>query len=782
MSDSAQKIPASSSPEDGQSKWPWVILSVGFHALVLGWLIFLVPVEDITAFLDTGSAAQAPAAESASADLVRQVSMQIEATQSDELRSRLEELQATEKLLTDVQEQQSVEFAALSQELAAEAPALAADAQTAADEAQARAEQAQAEALRLAGELKTLTEPPASKISPVGAQPPESLADETKARVAAAQENAKTAQAAATAAQTSASQQLAFREDATFKKAKAAQDEALTAQEEANRKQDEATGKIGAMSAQQRAAQQAATAAQQSKSQANALESRKLQIEQSIAKQTDAIGQQKARIDALKQKPDTAKGGTAKEIEKLGGAISSALTKVENTKTELRKAEAKIAELQAKSSKDAEEAAKLDNLANAAPAQALVAQEAALKAQQKARELQSRAKSAVANVSPTEGPPVTADRTAEAPAALDGKSFAGLYDTAIQTEKQIAEQFQSIRATQVAVQRKIPISEAKKFVKIVTPERAEYSGVREGAPDDAAALEKQNAAMEEALQQVDSMVALSRSMAFQAANSGKGTHGLTVSAATMQAQANQADQLAGLATEGEGGNAADLTGLMKEIERGTGEHGAGPHGQTSGNGSGQGNGPAGPAGFGRGEPGGGVPAMGAVSESIPGRKVHAGGFGGGTKWMFVDTWYMIGPFPNPQRRNIDTKFPPESIIDLDATYPVEGQNLRWQFVQTAAAGIRPPLSRQYAIYYGYTTLWFDEHQDMWIATGSDDFSKLWINDMLVWASGSVQKVWKPNEGYRRVHFKKGLNRVLFRLENGHNDCMFSLMLNMQAAS
>ena len=174
--------------------------------------------------------------------------------------------------------------------------------------------------------------------------------------------------------------------------------------------------------------------------------------------------------------------------------------------------------------------------------------------------------------------------------------------------------------------------------------------------------------------------------------------------------------------------------------------------------------------------------MAAVSESVPGRKVHSSAFGAGSKWMFVDTWYMIGPFPNPQRRNIETKFPPESIVDLDATYPVEGQNLRWQFVQTSTAGIRPPLSREYAIYYGYTTLWFDEAQDMWIATGSDDFSKLWINDMLVWASGSVQKVWKPDEGYRRVHFKKGLNRVLFRLENGHNDCMFSLMLNMQKAA
>jgi hypothetical protein len=70
---------------------------------------------------------------------------------------------------------------------------------------------------------------------------------------------------------------------------------------------------------------------------------------------------------------------------------------------------------------------------------------------------------------------------------------------------------------------------------------------------------------------------------------------------------------------------------------------------------------------------------------------------------------------------------------------------------------------------------------MWIATGSDDFSKVWINDLLIWASGPVQKIWKPDEGYRKVHFKKGLNRVLIRVENGHHACMFSFMLNMSSA-
>ncbi|HEY9248477.1 MAG TPA: hypothetical protein VIO38_05075, partial [Rariglobus sp.] len=168
-------------------------------------------------------------------------------------------------------------------------------------------------------------------------------------------------------------------------------------------------------------------------------------------------------------------------------------------------------------------------------------------------------------------------------------------------------------------------------------------------------------------------------------------------------------------------------------------------------------------------------------DSVPGRKVHGAGYGIGSKWMYVDTWYVIGPFPNPQRRNIDTRFPPESVVDLDARYPSEfGEPLHWQFVQNKQAGVRPPRERSYAIYYAYTTLWFDEERDQWVAVGSDDYSKVWINDLLVWASGPQQKTWRANEGYRKVHFKKGLNRILMRVENGQASCIFSFMLNMNS--
>ena len=148
--------------------------------------------------------------------------------------------------------------------------------------------------------------------------------------------------------------------------------------------------------------------------------------------------------------------------------------------------------------------------------------------------------------------------------------------------------------------------------------------------------------------------------------------------------------------------------------------------------------------------------------------------------MYIDTWWVIGPFPHPRRRNLETRFPPESVIDLDASYPVEGGVVSWQFVQNSSAMVRPPRDQSYAIFYAYTELWFDEARDLWIAVGSDDYSRIWINNLPVWASGTQHKPWRANEGYRKVHFLKGLNRVLLRLENGQNSSAFSLRLCLQS--
>jgi len=160
---------------------------------------------------------------------------------------------------------------------------------------------------------------------------------------------------------------------------------------------------------------------------------------------------------------------------------------------------------------------------------------------------------------------------------------------------------------------------------------------------------------------------------------------------------------------------------------------------------------------------------------IPGRKIMKSGQK--TDWMYVDGWYLLGPFDNANRINRQRQFPPESVVDLNATYTgKDGQQIRWRFYQSGEPLVEPPNAEEYTIWYAFTELEFEEAMDLWIAVGSDDRSDIWINGQRVWASSNDLKSWRMFEGFRKVHFDKGRNRVLYRIENGWLNMGFSLMI------
>jgi hypothetical protein len=171
------------------------------------------------------------------------------------------------------------------------------------------------------------------------------------------------------------------------------------------------------------------------------------------------------------------------------------------------------------------------------------------------------------------------------------------------------------------------------------------------------------------------------------------------------------------------------------------------------------------------------PAIRDLDVTAPARKFYASDHPA-AKWVFVDSWYTIGPFPNPARANIHRKFPPESVVDLDGVYEGMFGPVRWQYLQSYRPLIEPPNSVEYGIWYAYTELYFESECDLWIAVGSDDRSDLWINDVRVWSSSDVLKGWTVGEGFRRVHFQPGRNRILCRVENGWHVVGFSLCLNV----
>lgn len=160
--------------------------------------------------------------------------------------------------------------------------------------------------------------------------------------------------------------------------------------------------------------------------------------------------------------------------------------------------------------------------------------------------------------------------------------------------------------------------------------------------------------------------------------------------------------------------------------------------------------------------------------------------------VFIDSWYMIGPFQGDGARSQDTAYPPEDEIDLDAAYQgKDGRLLRWQYVQFPTYPIVPQIRAENAVYYGFTEIDMDQDHDLSVSLGVDDDAIVWLNGQTIWKSGANDKPWYHrdfrNYGMRvaqmnmsevtvQVHFHKGRNTLLFKLYNGQWNLFFSLVV------
>jgi hypothetical protein len=168
---------------------------------------------------------------------------------------------------------------------------------------------------------------------------------------------------------------------------------------------------------------------------------------------------------------------------------------------------------------------------------------------------------------------------------------------------------------------------------------------------------------------------------------------------------------------------------------------------------------------------------------LPGRKLLKDGRT--AEWMFINTWFIIGPFPNPNRQNLTKRFPPETSIDaelgfvgvdLDAAYVGMGnRKVRWEFMATdRRVCFIPHHPDEWCIWYAYTEIWSEVEQDKFCIFGSDDFGQCWVDGKLAFTSGVTPHPWVPDRGHAKVRFRAGFNPVLFKLENTWGRTGFSL--------
>lgn len=389
----------------------------------------------------------------------------------------------------------------------------------------------------------------------------------------------------------------------------------------------------------------------------------------------------------------------------------------------------------------------------------------------------------------------TSSQSSIASSTSKGQSTAALYESALATEKTITDKYVDARAAELAMISKVSKDIAKSRIDVPEAQRASVNAsVLDGSASTPSQMDAFRQEANKALDQMDAMVNRGRELL---ATAGYNTEGATeFSLAYANTTAEVARALEATAVDESGAAAKDLTGLMQAAyDAGTsGSSNSGSAGSASGASAGQTGSqsaigaaglPSGPNPFESANTdikpikSGWVPGVDMdvkpMYKAIPGRRIQAGL--GGAEWMYIDSWYMIGPFPNSGRRYKEIKFPPETVVDLDAVYQgIDGKPVTWEFVNSGDPVIR--FTESYAIYYAYTEIWIDEARDMWVALGADDGSRLYINDLLIWRTTEL-KAWRINEAYRKVSFKKGLNRILYRVENAPVHGWFSFLIRVQ---
>jgi hypothetical protein len=190
-----------------------------------------------------------------------------------------------------------------------------------------------------------------------------------------------------------------------------------------------------------------------------------------------------------------------------------------------------------------------------------------------------------------------------------------------------------------------------------------------------------------------------------------------------------------------------------------------------------------------------IPSVDA-SSLVLGRGRMLGAGGEYANRLYLNSWYIIGPFPGRHGAELfdNPAYPPEKAVLLDAVYFGKDKRLlQWRYVTSQSYPLYPPDMAEDSVYYGYTEVFVDQACDLTAWIGVDDDVQIYLNDQMVWKGGNVNKgsyfnaIFSGNsdfylrdynrtEGKRLLHFNKGHNKIFFKMSNGPNKAFLSMVL------
>ncbi|MCA9442981.1 MAG: hypothetical protein KC964_19415, partial [Candidatus Omnitrophica bacterium] len=136
---------------------------------------------------------------------------------------------------------------------------------------------------------------------------------------------------------------------------------------------------------------------------------------------------------------------------------------------------------------------------------------------------------------------------------------------------------------------------------------------------------------------------------------------------------------------------------------------------------------------------------------------------------YITDWQILGPFDNTDRAGFDTAYPPETGVDLKASYTgAGGQTIYWKAYEPGNTGyvdlaraIRP--DDLPGVAYAYRTFEVDADKSLQVSLGSNDGVQLWLNGERL-LSSKASRAARPGDESVTLPMKKGLNAVLLKID------------------
>lgn len=139
------------------------------------------------------------------------------------------------------------------------------------------------------------------------------------------------------------------------------------------------------------------------------------------------------------------------------------------------------------------------------------------------------------------------------------------------------------------------------------------------------------------------------------------------------------------------------------------------------------------------------------------------------------TWQVIGPFANPENKGLDTVYPPEQEIKLDAKYPgSDGKTVGWKEARTMDGVVdlrKDCAGQEWVLGYAVAFLQCPDNRTAQLMIGSDDGVKVWVNDEMVLAN-NIARGYNYGEDIVPLKLKAGINKILLKVEQRLGDWKF----------